>query len=73
MTAAEKASQKAEIAADERTRSIAVRLDKMEQTLSTSSGVSQGVGASAAILFQIISSLASIGAIIGVIMVLVKH
>ena len=73
MTAAEKASQKAEIAADERTRSIAVRLDKMEQTLATSGGVQQGVGVSVAILFQIISSLASIAAIIGVLMVLSRH
>jgi Tfp pilus assembly protein PilE len=73
MTAAEKAAQKAEIAADERTKSITLRLDKMEHTLAAMGGVSRGVGLSATGVVQTISSLASLGAIVSVVVVLLKH
>jgi hypothetical protein len=72
MTAAEKAAQKAEIAADERTKSITLRLDKMEHTLAALGGVSRGVGMSTAAVVQIISSLASIGGILTVVVMLVR-
>jgi hypothetical protein len=73
MTAAEKAAQKAENAAHDRAESVTGRLDKIENTLSGIGGVSKGVGATTAVIVQIISSLASIGAIIGVVMVLMGH
>lgn len=72
MTAAEKAAQKAEIAADERTKSITLRLDKMEHTLAAMGGVKQGVGTSIAAVVQVISSIASIAAIISVVVVLMR-
>ena len=72
MTAAEKAAQKAENAADERTKSITIRLEKIDQTLAASGGHNTGVSSSTALLFQVISSFASIGAIIGLVVVLVR-
>ena len=73
MTAAEKAGGKSELAADERSREILLRLDRMEQTLAISGGRAGGVTASTAFLFQIVSSLASVAAIIGVIFLLVSR
>jgi flagellin-like hook-associated protein FlgL len=81
MTAAEKAAQKTEIAADERSRTqttayttmldgVMKRLDQIDKAIAESGGWQHGVGSSLATTFQIISS---IGVAIGIIYILMKH
>ena len=81
MTAAEKAAQKTEIAADERSRTqtaaytamldgLMKRLDQIDKTIAESGGWQHGVGSSLATIFQVVSS---IGVIIGIIFILMRH
>jgi hypothetical protein len=81
MTASEKASQKTEIQADERTQTqtaayttmidaVLKRLDQIDATLAASGGWQRGVGSSLAMIFQIIASL---GVIVGLIVIVMQH
>jgi HK97 family phage major capsid protein len=57
---------------EENFKSIVKRIDNLDNALSVASGKTQGVGVSTAFVVQIISSVASIGAILGVIIVLTR-
>jgi hypothetical protein len=81
MTAAEKAAQKTEVQADERSRNqtasyttmldgVMKRLDQIDKTIAESGGWQHGVGASMAVIFQIVSS---IGVIVGLIVLFMHH
>jgi hypothetical protein len=81
MTASEKAAQKTEINADERARTqttayttmldgVMKRLDQIDRSIAESGGWKNGVGSSLAIAFQIVSS---IGVVLGILFILVKH
>jgi hypothetical protein len=81
MTATEKAAQKKEISDDERARTqttsytamndaVMKRLDQITKAIDESGGWKHGVGSSLNIFFQII---ASIGVIIGVFYIAMKH
>ena len=81
MTASEKAAQKTEIAADERSRTqtasytamldgVMKRLDQIDNSISESGGWQHGVGSSLGTLFQVISSA---GVILGLIIIFLEH
>lgn len=81
MTASEKAAQKTEIAADERSRTqtasytamldgVMKRLDQIDKTIAESGGRREGIGSSLVTIFQTISSL---GVIIGLIVLFLRH
>jgi hypothetical protein len=81
MTASEKASQKTEVSADDRSRTqtaaytalidgVLKRLDTIDTTLATAGGWQHGVGSSLGTIFQFISSL---GVIIGLFVVVMQH
>ena len=81
MTASEKAAQKTEIAADERSRTqtasytamldgVMKRLDQIDKTIAESGGRREGIGSSLATIFQTISSF---GVIIGLVVLFLRH
>jgi hypothetical protein len=81
MTASEKAAQKTEIAADERSRTqtasyttmldgVMKRLDMIDKTIAETGGRREGIGSSLGTLFQVISSMS---VIIGLITIYLQH
>ena len=81
MTASEKAAQKTEIAADERSRTqtasytamldgVLKRLDQIDKTIAETGGRREGIGSSLGTLFQVISSLS---VVIGLITIYLQH